>query len=186
MAARRLLVIEVIMAWDAINLRTEDGFPVSEADRETILNVAEQVLLAGDHDPKHVLNAAKRVSRRLHVVDNLRAYATRAMSVADDRAEKQQAAKQKQVVQREMDELPDLSHREDIENQILVRELLESLPSLDREILLRRVSGESGPEVDRDMNLKPRTSETRFRAAKNTLRQLFSKTPNLGKSSRAR
>jgi DNA-directed RNA polymerase specialized sigma24 family protein len=85
-----------------------------------------------------------------------------------------------------MDELPDLSHREDIENQILVRELLESLPSLDREILVRRVFGESGPEIERDMNLKPRTSEIRFRAAKNALRQLFFKTPDLDKRSRAR
>ena len=174
------------MAWDAINLHTEDGIPVSDADRETILNVAEQVILASDNDPKHVIRAAKRVGKRLHLINNLLAYATRSLSDADERAGKLEAARQKHVVRRAMDELPDLSHREDIENQILVRELLESLPSLDREILLRRVSGESGPEIDRDMDLKPRTSESRFRAAKNSLRQLFFKTPDLDKRSRAR
>jgi DNA-directed RNA polymerase specialized sigma24 family protein len=170
------------MAWDTLNLRTEDGFPLSESDKETILNVAEKVMLGSEHDPKYVLNAAQRVAGRLPLIDNLRAYATRALFAADDRAEKQQAAKKKQVVQREMDELPDLSHRDDIENRILVRELLESLPDLDREIVLRKVSGETGSAIDREMNLKPRTSETRFRAAKAALRQLFAKTPDVNKS----
>jgi DNA-directed RNA polymerase specialized sigma24 family protein len=174
------------MAWDAINLHTDDGVPVSKTDRETILNVAEQVILGSEHDPKYVIRAAQRISRKLHLIESLRGYAKRAMTAADDRAAREQKQKDKPVRQREMDELPDLSHRDDIENQILVRELLESLPPLDREIVLRKVSGETGPDIDRDMNLKPRTSETRFRAAKNALRQLFAKTPDINKRSRAR
>jgi hypothetical protein len=174
------------MAWDAIKLHTEDGLPVSKTDRETILDVAEQVILGSEHDPKYVFRAAQRVSRNLHLIESLRGYAKRAMIAAGDRAARDQKLKDKPVRRREMDQLPDLSHRDDIENRVLIRELLESLPALDREILLRKVSGETGPDIDREMNLKPRTSESRFRAAKTALQQIFFKTPDIDKRSRAR
>ncbi len=73
---------------------------------------------------------------------------------------------------REMDAVPDLSRRDDIENRLLVRELLDSLSDQDREIVLRRVWGEACKDIESDMNLKPRTAETRFRAAKTALRRL--------------
>ena len=161
------------MAWDAINLRTDRGLPVSEADREIILSAAEKALLRGDQDPSIVIRAAERVSRKLHVVENLRAYASRAMSAALHRAAREQGQREPSVCQRDPEGFPDLNQRDDIEKRVFVRELLESLPSQDREILLRKVWGDSGAEIERDLNLKPRTAETRFRAARTALRKLI-------------
>ncbi len=161
------------MAWDAVNLRTDRGLPVSEADREIILSAAEKALLQSDQDPSIVIRAAERVSRKLHVIENLRAYASRAMSTALHRAAREQGQKEPSVCQRDPEGFPDLNQRDDIEKRVFVRELLESLPSQDREILLRKVWGDSGAEIERDLNLKPRTAETRFRAARTALRKLI-------------
>ena len=60
-----------------------------------------------------------------------------------------------------------------IEKKILVRELLDTLSPRDREIVMRRVSGDTFPEIDNEMKLKPRTAETRFRASKAILRKLL-------------
>lgn len=58
-----------------------------------------------------------------------------------------------------------------IENRILVRELLETLAPQDREIVVRRMSGDSFPGIDNDLNLKPRTAESRYRASLVALRK---------------
>lgn len=81
------------MAWDAVNLRTDRGLPVSAADREIILSAAEKALLQSDQDPSIVIRAAERVSRKLDVIENLRAYASRAMSTALHRAARESRAK---------------------------------------------------------------------------------------------
>src|SRR4051794_25568561 len=82
--ARRFRPAEIVrkscllssMAWDAVNLRTDRDLPVSEADREIIFSAAEKALLQSDQDPSIVIRAAERVSRKLHVIENLRAYAS--------------------------------------------------------------------------------------------------------------
>jgi hypothetical protein len=62
-----------------------------------------------------------------------------------------------------------------IEKQILVRELLETLNGLDREIYLRRLNGFEFAEIDKALSLRPRTSEYRFREAKLRLQALSRK-----------
>ncbi len=161
------------MAWDAVHLRTNHGLPVSDADRETILSAAEKAILDSDHDPIVVIRAAERVSRKLHLVDNLRAYASRAMSTALHRATKDRGQKEPSLSQRDMEGFPDLNRRDDIEKRVFVRELLESLPSQDREIVLRKISGETAKDIERELDLKPRTAEARFRAARTALRKLI-------------
>ena len=166
------LVVKVLMAWDGLNLHTENGLPISDEHRQIILNAAEKAILKSEHDPNFIIRAAKRVARKLHLIENVRAYATRAMTTAVNQAAREQWRKEPQLSQREMDEVPDLSRHDDIENRLLVRELLDSLSDQDREIVLRRVRGEACKDIESDMNLKPRTAETRFRAAKTALRQI--------------
>jgi DNA-directed RNA polymerase specialized sigma24 family protein len=163
------------MAWDAVNLRMEGGLPVSDAHREIILGVAEKAILDSDHNTgvAIVIRAVERVGRKVHLIDNLRAYASRAIATAVRRATRDQALKERPVCTRDMEALPDLSQQDTIEKQVMVRGLLETLPQQDREILLRKVAGETCAEIERDLNLKPRTAETRFRASKAALRQLL-------------
>jgi hypothetical protein len=160
-----------VTAWDALDLRTEGGLPVPERDRETILEVTRKALQDGDRDPNRVLQAASRVGHRAHLIYNLRAYAMRAIFRARSKTKVSQV-KQGQLVDVESAaELPDRSQADQIENRILVRELLETLCPQDREIFLRRMAGETYPEIDLAMNLKPRAAEVRFRICKHALRK---------------
>ena len=161
------------MAWDAIDLRTDGGVPLSDADREIILDVAGKAIIDSDQDPEVVIRAAKRVGRKLQIIQNLRAYATRAVNAALQRSARAQDSKERVVCQVDVEAIADLERRDQIENQVLVRELLEGLTALDREVVLRRASGEPFTAIDREMDLKPRTAEIRFRAARLVLRRLL-------------
>ena len=70
------------MAWDAIDLRTKNGLPLPEADREIILDVAGKAILDSDQDPAVVIRAAERVGRKHDIIQNVRAYATRTINAA--------------------------------------------------------------------------------------------------------
>lgn len=161
------------MAWDAIDLRTKNGLPLPDADREVILDVAGKAILESDQDPAVVLRAAQRVGRKSHVIQNVRAYTTRAVNAALHYAKRKQELKERPVVHRNVEAIADLKRRDEIEKRVLVREVLEHLSAQDREIFLRRLSGEPYSKIDEDMNLTPRTAETRCRAAKRQLRQLL-------------
>jgi hypothetical protein len=161
------------MAWDSTNLRTQDGIPVSPTDRDTILDVAGQAIIASDRDPDLVIRAAQRVSRKLHVIDNLRAYATRAVSRALDKAERAEWKRNSHVSSRDMETIADYSQTDKIENEILCRELLDKIEAQDREIFLRRIAGDTFPQIDCVLNLKPRTAERRFRLCKAVLRKVL-------------
>lgn len=161
------------MAWDAIDLGAPGGTPVSPADREILFDVAEKAILKSDRDPDVVLRAAARVSRRLGLIDNLRAYATRAISRALNKAEKAHAKKDALFSFGNMESAVDFSQTDKIENEILVRELLDTFTPQDREIFKRRMDGDTFPDIDAEMNLKPRTAEQRFRVCKASLRKLL-------------
>ncbi|HJT71261.1 MAG TPA: ECF-type sigma factor [Terriglobales bacterium] len=174
------------MAWDAINLRSQGGMPVSPAERQIIFDVAEKAILNSDRDPDIVLRAAARVSRKLDLIGNLRAYATRAISRALNKAEKAQKRKDALVSFGDMEAAVDFSQNDKIENEILVRELLDTFTPQDREIFLRRMNGDKFPEIDSEMNLKPRTAEQRFRVCKASLRQILQDKLNRRASLRGR
>lgn len=162
-----------VTSWDALDLRTEGGLPVPETDRETIVEVANKALQDGYRDPKQVLQAATRVGRRAQGVANVRAYAMRAIFRVKSKMGSAQV-KEEQLRDIEYDgKSPDRSQVDQIENRILVRELLETLCPQDREIFLRRMAGETFPEIDSAMNLRPRTAEVRFRICKNALRKVL-------------
>jgi DNA-directed RNA polymerase specialized sigma24 family protein len=161
------------MAWDTVNLRTQGGMPVSPAERQIIFDVAEKAILNSDRDPDVILRAAARVSRKLDFIGNLRAYATRAVSRALNKAEKAQKKKDALLSFGNMETAADFSQNDKIENEILVRELLDTFTPQDREIFLRRMDGDRFPEIDSVMNLKPRTAEQRFRVCRASLRQVL-------------
>jgi hypothetical protein len=162
-----------VTAWNALDLRTESGGPVSDRDRETILEVANKALQNGHRDPQQVLQAARRVGRRAHLVENLRAYAMRAIFRAKSELDPAQLKEEPLTEVGYAAELTDRSQVDQIEHRILVQELLATLCPDDREIFLRRMAGETGPEIDLAMNLKPRTAEIRFCVCKNALRKVL-------------
>jgi hypothetical protein len=174
------------MAWEAVNLRTQGGTPVSSADREIIFDVAEKAILKSDRDPDVVLRAAARVSRKLDLIRNLRAYATRAISRALNKAERAQHKKDALFSFGDTESAVDFSQTDKIENEILVREILDTFTKLDREIFVRRMDGDTFPEIDNEMNLKPRTAEQRFRVCKASLRKLLEDKLNRRASLRGR
>src|SRR4051794_13430929 len=114
------------MAWDAVDLRKQGGMPVSTADREVLFDVAEKAILKSDRDPDIVLRAAARVSRKLDLIGNLRAYATRAISRALNKAERAQQKKDALFSFGDMESAVDFSQTDKIENEILVREILDT------------------------------------------------------------
>jgi hypothetical protein len=136
------------MAWDAVDLRKQGGIPVSSAEREIIFDVAEKAILNSDRDPEVVLRAAARVSRKLDLIGNLRAYAARAISRALNKAEKAQQKKDALVSFGNMETAADFSQSDKIDNEILVRELLETFAPQDREIFRRRMDGDTFAEID--------------------------------------
>ncbi len=162
------------MAWEAIDIRTHRGLPVCDADRETILDVAERAVLLRDQDPEVVMSAAAKVGRHVHVIDNLRAYVDRATGRAIKKTVVAQTKRDRRFVSADLSNLADATSIDHIENKILVRELLDTLTPQDREIMLRRIEGCTFPEIDAELNLKARTAEIRYRALKEALRQVLS------------
>ena len=162
------------MAWDTVDLRTQMGLPVCDADRETILDAVEKAILKSDRDPETALRAAARVARKIHALKNLEAYAIRAVFRAMKKEGFEQAKKDSVArTTTDFSVLPSPANVDQIENKILVRELLDALSSRDREIVMRRVSGDTFQQIDNEMKLKPRTAETRFRASRDFLRKLL-------------
>ena len=140
----------------------------SQDQQKLILEIARRALESGNRDPEQVFQVAKKVSLKADLVDNLRAYATRALF----RVRGQSQVSEEQLTETEhAAALIDNSQVEQIEARILVRELLEGLSATDREIFLRMMNGQTCPEIDSAMNLKPRTAEIRSAVCKNALRR---------------
>jgi hypothetical protein len=152
-----------------------NGESQSEEQQRIILEIASRALESGERDPDEVFQVAKNVSLRAHLVDNLRAYASRALFRV--KRKPQINAVQLQDIQHSA-ALADTSYVEKIEAQILIQELLATLDRTDREIFTRRMNGASCPEIDQAMNLKPRTSDTRSTICKNALRRAVKKKLN--------
>ena len=161
------------MAWDALDLHLDSGISGSEEHRQTILDVTSKAIQDGNRDPKRVIQAAKRVGRRAHLVENLRAYAMRAIFRVKSSSSVTQIREEQLFEEGSIVELTDRVQVDQIENRILIRELLETLSPQDREIFIRSMEGETAPEVDIAMNLKPRTAEGRLRICKNALRKVL-------------
>lgn len=162
-----------VKTWNELLLRLGNGEVLDQEKHQTILDVANKALESGERDPDEVLQVARRVGRRAHLVENLRAYATRAIFRVKDSVGLIQSKEEPLENFECAAELIDTSQVEQIENKILIRELLDRLAPLDREIFLRRMRGETCPDIDAEMRLKPRTAEIRFLICKNALRKAF-------------
>ena len=97
------------MAWDAVDLRTGNGSPLSDAEREIILEIAGKAILESDQYPAVAIRAAKRVGRKLGIIQNLRAYATRAINGASQRAAITNDQNERGVCQYDVERIPDLA-----------------------------------------------------------------------------
>ena len=144
----------------------------SQEQQRLILEIASKALESGERDPDEVFQVATRIGQKADLVENLRAYASRALFRVKKRP--QIDAEQLSDI-RHANALTDASQIEQIEAQILVRELLDRLQETDREIFIRRMNGETCPEIDEAMNLQPRTSEKRTFICKNALRRAVKK-----------
>lgn len=148
----------------------------SQEQQRVILEIANRALESGERDPDDVFQVAAKVGEKAHLVDNLRAYASRALF----RVKKRPRVDTEQLAEaHHATALSDTSQVEQIEAQILVRELLDTLQETDREIFIRRMNGETCPEIDEAMNLQPRTSEKRASICKNALRRAVKNKLNL-------
>ncbi len=159
------------MAWDSVQIHAENGRPVRKEDREAILAAVDKAVLRSDRDPDVILKAAADVGRRVErVKSNLHAYASRCIFRAVRKAEVAELKRDELASPKELAHISDsYLNAEQVESRILVRELIETLAPQDREIVLRHMFGNSFPQIDRDMSLKPRTAEFRFRFCKDAL-----------------
>ena len=134
-----------------------------------ILEIASRAIETGNRDPDQVFAVARNVGRRAHLIQNLRAYATRALF----RVRPKPHVPEEQIVEaKHAAALVDASYVDKIEARILVRELLDQLPSdSDREIFGRLMRGQTCPEIDVSMQLKPGSADIRMKVCKNALRR---------------
>ena len=158
------------MDWARLDLRMSGDVSVSDADRETIRQVAEEAIIKSEHDPEVVLKAAADSLSRAGIVANLRAYATRSIFRALKRETVAQAKKEG-IAAAGLERNLDFAGNDSIDNAILLREVLDTLAPQDREIFVRKMEGETFPEIDSSMSLKPRTAEWRFRSCSASIRQ---------------
>ncbi len=172
--------------WAQLDQRRPNRSSVSNTDRETIQQIVEETIISTDHDPDVVLNAAAQVMGRGDVVENLRAYAKTTIGRAVRRITAAKAKKDPLADPTSLDFASGYAANESIENAILVRELLDRLAPLDRDIFERRLEGETFPEIDIALRLKPRTAEFRFHACKTAIRETLSRKIVAGKSLRVR
>lgn len=159
------------MDWARLDLRMPNGLPVSDAEQETVRKLAEEAIVTSEHDPEIVLKAAARALGQAAAVQNLRAYAKQTILNALKKTSLARAKKDPLAASENLDYISDFTYVDKIESVILVRELLDTLSPQDREIFLRRMEGEVFPDIDREMSLKPRTSEFRFQISKKLLRE---------------
>ena len=171
------------MSWDRLDQQIPSS--VSDGDRQTIRQVTQEAIIKGDHDPEIVLNTVANALTRVHLVSNLRAYVSSAVTRSVKRITVAQAKKD-QLAAAGVRPLPSFADEDSIENAILLRELLGSLSPSDHEIFSRRLEGEEFPEIDAAMALKRRTAESRFRICSESIRQSIAKKAGSGKLWRGR
>lgn len=160
------------MAWDTIDLRTQSGMPVREKERKTILDAAERAILQGDCDPEIAVKTVTKIGLKAHSIENLWAYANRALFRAMSKERSSQARRDQELVA-ETRLLSVATKSPSPETDIAVRHALEGLDQLDRDIFTRRVFGESFVEIETGLNLPRGTAIRRFAISKQKLRQVL-------------
>jgi hypothetical protein len=168
------------MAWEAVEFRDRHGNLVSEETRQALLRLVERALGSPAADPSTVINAAANVCAKIGEVRNFSAYANRSIF----RAVRQgyvAECKTQAIMQPLSGTVSDLEDStvssEAVERQILIEELLSTLSSIDREIYVRHLNGQTFPSIDRALSLKPRTSEYKFREAQSRIRKALAACP---------
>jgi hypothetical protein len=169
------------MAWEAVEFRDRHGNLVSKEIREMLLRLIEKALrTAPDADPADLMNAASTVCANIDEVRNFSAYANRSIFRIAQRgnvAERKARARLQPLREKSRHlESPTVSS-DPVERQILLGELLDTLHPLDKEIYMRHINGQSFPQIDKALSLKPRTSEYRFREAQLRTRRALSTRP---------
>jgi hypothetical protein len=167
------------MAWEAVEFRDRHGNLVGEKTRATLLRLIEKALGTPAADPSVLINAAANVCANIGEIRNFAAYANRSIFRAARRGYVEECK-----AQALMEPLPrELRHREDstvtesVERQILIEELLSVLSPIDRDIYTRHLNGQTFPQIDKALSLKPRTSEYRFREAQSRIRKALAARP---------
>lgn len=162
------------MAWEAVEFRDRHGNLVSEETRQTLLRLVERALGTTAADPCTVINAAANVCAKIGEIRNFSAYANRSIFRAVRQGYVAECKTQAvmQQLSRSVSNLEDRTvSSEAVERQILIEELLSTLSSIDREIYVRHLNGQTFPSIDKTLSLKPRTSEYRFREAQSRIRK---------------
>jgi hypothetical protein len=168
------------MAWDAIEFRDRHGNLIGEKTREMLLKLIEKALATPDADPESLINAASSVCANIEDVRNFPAYASRSIFRVARKgyvAERKARARMQPFVEKVGSPEFTTVSSNPIERQVLLGEVLDGLGSIDKEIYMRHINGQSFPQIDKALSLKPRTSEYRFREAQSRIRKALSARP---------
>jgi len=167
------------MSWEALKLLNRSGHPLTGSQREIILKGVEKVLSSPYVKLEAVLRTAVNVARNIDCAKDPSAYANRSFFRVDRNARiaaSKEAALTEQLGPHHLNnQATSLRAVEPVEQQVLIRELLEQLDGLEREIYLARLSGDSFKQIDKTLSLKPGTSEDRYRKAKYRLSKGYSR-----------
>jgi hypothetical protein len=168
------------MAWEGVQFRDRDGNLVLEKTRETLLASIERALRSPHSDPQTLMDAASGICANLANIRDLPAYANRSMFRATRRAyvAERKLVEESEPISEDSGVFEELTTSPDpIDRQILLEKMLSSLSGLDLDIYTLHLKGFSFVQIDKKLNLKPRTSEYRYREAQLRLRKMFPPRP---------
>jgi hypothetical protein len=162
------------MPWEPLQLLNRSGQPLKQDEREIILKGIEKALDSPDVDIGTLLRAANNIGAQVGCIRDLPKYTEYSFFRVVKQAKimrKKEDDRFEELGPHHLRRLAQHRRSDPVEDQILIGELLEDLNGLDKEIYLRRLSGDSFERIDNELSLKPRTSEYRYREAKRRLRR---------------
>jgi len=163
------------MALDHVQFTDRFGRPLPQKLRDQIVECVTSVISHPKADIDAVLERAKAIARRAAdgQIEDVQHYATKALFAVSRKASlkwKREAVAY--YAPQRMEILAGTAIEASpsaLEDRVLLRELLSSLPDLDREILIRYIEGWEHSEIASDLGISEATSWFRLRRAKKKL-----------------
>jgi len=163
------------MALDHVQFTDRLGRPLPPKLREQIVECVMSAIAHPKADIDAVLQRAKTIARRAAdgQIEDVQHYATKALfAVSRKTSLKREREPVASQAPRQMEILAGAAVEASpsaLEDRVLLRELLGSLPESDREVLIRYIEGWEHNEIANDLGISEATSWFRLRRAKKKL-----------------
>ena|SRR5581483_7640667 len=163
------------MALDHVQFTDRFGRPLPPKLRDQIVECVISAIAHPKADIDAVLQRAKTIAQRAAEgqIEDVRHYATKALFAVSRKAS---LRREKEPVTSQAPGRIEIlagpaieASPSALEDRVLLRELLDSLPEVDREVLIRHIEGWEHNEIAKELGISEATSWFRLRRAKKKL-----------------